>query len=634
MLRQALALMCALIGLAVTPALAQTELTESYTSAAGFTVSYPDDYLLAVNADDGSIQLMHQTTLNTIVLQTTAIMVSTGALDENSAQSIDTLIAFYTADGVIQSEQTELTINGQRAVLVEIAQAESAFLLFHVTTDQLAVIIVPVLDDVTNVDVLSAIAESMTLDGAQTDVPDSTTDPSGNRFGAYTSQAGYTVSYPEDYRVSDMYNGTGGIEMINAVMESRFLLETVDQAAANGTIAAEAAASLESVVEYLTFDDAFPYERVDVMINDRPAVLLDYETAQSYLVFALPSGDVMILGNFEAQQPHDRELLIAIAESVTFDDGAPDSGAFVSTSELPHVAAPIPPSEMPDGIIVLPASYGFTLYLDALEWMTFADDTPIIDYALLQSVEETRLVLITSIYAGGTDLLRDGFFVDGLPSIVDVTGDALTAADIITTANGYTAYIIEQTPLVERRESVGVVALVEIVADVHYAVISVQDTEAPDDDALLDDVRALVESISVAFAPDAEALVTVPEATDTDDNPSVDVSGGGVYDETLTCYNVAYEFVSNNYTTMTVTCPPGCDQNTSGTVWGTDVYTDDSSVCAAAVHSGLITVAEGGTVTITYAPGQDSYTGSERGTITTYDYGPWGGSFTLSEPNE
>jgi hypothetical protein len=64
-------------------------------------------------------------------------------------------------------------------------------------------------------------------------------------------------------------------------------------------------------------------------------------------------------------------------------------------------------------------------------------------------------------------------------------------------------------------------------------------------------------------------------------------------------------------------------------VWGTDVYTDDSSVCTAAVHAGAITIEEGGTVTIEVVEAQDQYTGSERNGITTLDYGAWGGSFSV-----
>ncbi|WP_338865070.1 M57 family metalloprotease [Myxococcus stipitatus] len=72
-----------------------------------------------------------------------------------------------------------------------------------------------------------------------------------------------------------------------------------------------------------------------------------------------------------------------------------------------------------------------------------------------------------------------------------------------------------------------------------------------------------------------------------------------------------------------------CDSATGGAVWGTDLYTDDSSVCDAGVHAGAIP-ATGGTVIVTIQPGQSSYTGSTRNGITTRAYGAWAGSFTVS----
>ena len=63
--------------------------------------------------------------------------------------------------------------------------------------------------------------------------------------------------------------------------------------------------------------------------------------------------------------------------------------------------------------------------------------------------------------------------------------------------------------------------------------------------------------------------------------------------------------------------------------WGEDVYTDDSSVCTAAVHAGVITVVEGGTVTIEIRPGVDSYEGTTRNGIMTRSYPAWEGSFVV-----
>jgi hypothetical protein len=66
-----------------------------------------------------------------------------------------------------------------------------------------------------------------------------------------------------------------------------------------------------------------------------------------------------------------------------------------------------------------------------------------------------------------------------------------------------------------------------------------------------------------------------------------------------------------------------------GKVWGTDIYTDDSNLAAAAVHSGALKMGESGTILITMLPGQDSYSGSERNGITTSSYGSFGSSYKI-----
>ncbi|QDE99010.1 M57 family metalloprotease [Myxococcus xanthus] len=64
-------------------------------------------------------------------------------------------------------------------------------------------------------------------------------------------------------------------------------------------------------------------------------------------------------------------------------------------------------------------------------------------------------------------------------------------------------------------------------------------------------------------------------------------------------------------------------------VWGTDLYTDDSDVCAAAVHAGAIP-STGGQVSVTIQPAQGSYASTTRNGVTTYSYGYWSGSISLS----
>ena len=82
--------------------------------------------------------------------------------------------------------------------------------------------------------------------------------------------------------------------------------------------------------------------------------------------------------------------------------------------------------------------------------------------------------------------------------------------------------------------------------------------------------------------------------------------------------------------TTVVVCPDG---GTKGNIWGTDIDTNDSSICTAAVHVGLITYATGGPVRLMLTPGLSAppgappgyrpYTGSNRNGVLTDSYGAW-----------
>jgi hypothetical protein len=76
-------------------------------------------------------------------------------------------------------------------------------------------------------------------------------------------------------------------------------------------------------------------------------------------------------------------------------------------------------------------------------------------------------------------------------------------------------------------------------------------------------------------------------------------------------------------------CPASGDLHR---VWGTDLYSSDSSICSAAVHQGLITVAEGGRVQAELLPGAESYAASTRNGVTTSEWGEWPGSFRFILP--
>ena len=63
-----------------------------------------------------------------------------------------------------------------------------------------------------------------------------------------------------------------------------------------------------------------------------------------------------------------------------------------------------------------------------------------------------------------------------------------------------------------------------------------------------------------------------------------------------------------------------------GSVWGSNPYTADSQIARAAVHAGVLKPGESGVVRVTILPGQQSYGGSVKNGVSTFQYG----SFFLS----
>jgi hypothetical protein len=66
-----------------------------------------------------------------------------------------------------------------------------------------------------------------------------------------------------------------------------------------------------------------------------------------------------------------------------------------------------------------------------------------------------------------------------------------------------------------------------------------------------------------------------------------------------------------------------------GSVWGTEVYTADSTLAAAAVHMGVLKVGETGLVTVTVMGPQQKYVGSNRNGVTTADYDRYPASYRI-----
>ena len=94
----------------------------------------------------------------------------------------------------------------------------------------------------------------------------------------------------------------------------------------------------------------------------------------------------------------------------------------------------------------------------------------------------------------------------------------------------------------------------------------------------------------------------------------------------LTCQMTAQGIEGEPGTTVAATCPANCPLST---IWGTDTYTDDSPVCVAALHAGVIT-SEGGPLVITIEAGQQSYAATTRNGVSSNSYPQWPRSFSVA----
>jgi hypothetical protein len=95
----------------------------------------------------------------------------------------------------------------------------------------------------------------------------------------------------------------------------------------------------------------------------------------------------------------------------------------------------------------------------------------------------------------------------------------------------------------------------------------------------------------------------------------------------VTCTQNAQGLTGASGTRHFVTCPGSC---TGGTIWGTGTYSDDSAVCQAAVHAGILSASRGGTIVVTIADGLTAYPSSIANGVTSSTWGQWSRSFMVT----
>ncbi len=117
------------------------------------------------------------------------------------------------------------------------------------------------------------------------------------------------------------------------------------------------------------------------------------------------------------------------------------------------------------------------------------------------------------------------------------------------------------------------------------------------------------------------------------------VVGEGLYSEvlnfgTVTWATTGQHIVGEPGGGATLICPPYQEEFGVSPIWGTGIYTDDSSICFAAVHDGRISFELGGTVLVRIAPGQASYAASTQNGVESFSWPSWGRSFVFEDSAE
>jgi hypothetical protein len=126
---------------------------------------------------------------------------------------------------------------------------------------------------------------------------------------------------------------------------------------------------------------------------------------------------------------------------------------------------------------------------------------------------------------------------------------------------------------------------------------------------------------SAKSSPTAESSSEIDEATTTSSDK----------EETGDITPIAWDTTANGFKgeagqTYTFQCP---EEGTEHGIYGNDIYTQDSSICTAAVHAGIITLAQGGIVTIEYRPGRATYGSTVRNGIKSRTWGEYPRSFVV-----
>jgi hypothetical protein len=437
-----------------------------------------------------------------------------------------------------------------------------------------------------------------------------------------TTDGGLSINYPASWSAEpsgatrvDVYNSDGWLVTILVGEEADY--------GGSGDAYAQPADIMQRFVEFMQLTGAEiskdGLQAIDIGIIASLQQIFITHTGVPFeaVAYTLPDGmsALAMVGNQTTSQPLTpdiRDVFYAILSSATFQAPAVVEQADVTGDEpyIPDGAVRI--SDLESGELRFSGGIE-TSYADG--WQIYSED-PYIKYnaSLIygDSLFNYEAMLILNVQ-DSVDLTLETFRETTLPfSALLYTGrETFDPASDIITETLPDGRVIEYLDNSEAEAILGNVYTVQL--DGRYWAWGMLTVLSADDaDARSEEVLDLMRNMTLVISDDAFMYegfqLTLQDAT---------------CERTLTL-----DDVNQNVPYAVFNCPAGCaDEGYS--VWGTDIYTLDSSICAAAIHAGAIFDADGGAVLATWMEGQESYAATEQNGIQTSDYGAWSDSFII-----
>lgn len=448
-----------------------------------------------------------------------------------------------------------------------------------------------------------------------------------------TTSGGLTVRYPAEYEAYE-------IEplVVEVSDPSSGLIVAVGDAIteAFGVTAESPLTTIETMRQLLAEDgaDIEMGEVEELTLGDRPAFRFAASSeGEQVMVYSFRlADDTLAVGLVQISENGPAlEAMIAIAEpvflSAEYDANNPGTGVGSNMSgdpiEIIELATPdviegsdiIPPAgeplrldQMPEGLVVFRTNAVIDRPQD---WET--DETGVV-YSSVSFFRSNYMesLLIMDMETLEFDLIKEIY----LPIIASLSSDADFDPETLrrdeTLPDGRAMQIYSSLS-VEDAFGITVLIVVELLPDRWGVVQATNYDMNGDGEAFVAEIIELARSFRFDVTADPR-------------NSYITLEDGSVaLMRSFQCFDTDFGLFDEGDSVSGI-CPAGCDPTI---IWGTDVYTNDSGLCTAAAHAGVITLAEGGPITIIREPGRDEYPASTQNGITSEPWGSWGGSFRV-----